>query len=57
VTPLPDVTGLDWSKIRALARDVAAAAPTEPLVEAETATWDLEDARESFTYRRVLAAR
>lgn len=30
---------------------------TLPLVDAETATWNLADPREAYTYKRVLAAR
>ena len=36
-------------------RDIRRAHPE--LVDAETATWNLADPRESFTYQRVLAAR
>lgn len=36
-------------------RDVRRARPE--LVDAETATWNLADPREAFTYRRVLQAR
>jgi hypothetical protein len=101
---IPDVTGLGWSNVRAIARERAAAdrvddlleavmpllnAPEIPrrllavyvlgytsgrrpenlnalrdirrahsqLVDAETATWNLADPREAFTYQRVLARR
>jgi hypothetical protein len=104
VRSLPDVRGLRWSQIRALAQDLAAAEPAEALVaaavplldapetarrvlavyllgfasgrapaalavlrdircrhpdlvDAETATRDLTDPGEPFTYPRVLAAR
>lgn len=47
--PLPDVTGLGWSKIRSLAQEAAAAAPVEEVATAAAALLDSpEPARRQF---------
>jgi hypothetical protein len=58
VVSFPDVTGLGWSKVRALAKELTASEPLEDLLDAVVPLLDAPDVpRAAFTDRRVLAPR